>query len=394
MQVFEAKHRIDQRVFAIKRIKLKNRLISIFFSWVWWTSVFDVCFCFWRQNAREKVLREVRTLAKLESPYIVRYFHSWFEYPPVKWQKNIDNTLFKHTDSNSTAPTFTSLFSGQSLSATDTTTDTNTSYRKTEVINTKSSNSSSSFIVFENSDNQKTTGAWSDDDDDDPKMKTTVSMSKSDATDKTETEIFYIYIQMELCQRETLRHWIDLYKYERRERHHILNIFEQILHAISYIHSKDLIHRDLKVNCLRLWISFPALHSSIAYNLVFCWFHCQPGNIFLSLDGKTIKVGDFGLVVSAEEQFDDDDDLKTSSENQSCTNTNGSLKKPTKSNDGTFLYMSPEQVKFKFMIYFDTGIRITLYLSILSIYIQELFLNDISFHTQTKIIFSYFEQIK
>jgi translation initiation factor 2-alpha kinase 3 len=67
----------------------------------------------------------------------------------------------------------------------------------------------------------------------------------------------------------------------------------------------------------------------------------KPSNIFLSLDGKTIKVGDFGLVVSAEEQGDDDEDS-----NESST----PAKKPTqKSNDGTFLYMSPEQV---FLLFF------------------------------------------
>jgi hypothetical protein len=45
-----------------------------------------------------------------------------------------------------------------------------------------------------------------------------------------------------------------------------------------------------------------------------------------------IKIGDFGLVVSAEQQI------------YGLNNINS---KKMKSNDGTFLYMSPEQVSYK-----------------------------------------------
>lgn len=87
----------------------------------------------------------------------------------------------------------------------------------------------------------------------------------------------HLYIQMELCGMN-LRQYLD--KRNARissclssgdlldhvdvtlESHH----FEQILNGVQYIHSQNMIHRDLK-----------------------------PHNILFSLDGKRLKIGDFGL---------------------------------------------------------------------------------------------------
>jgi len=41
-------------------------------------------------DARARVTREVKVLAKLEHPNIVRYFQSWFETPPPGWQEEQD----------------------------------------------------------------------------------------------------------------------------------------------------------------------------------------------------------------------------------------------------------------------------------------------------------------
>ncbi|XP_035466010.2 eukaryotic translation initiation factor 2-alpha kinase 3 isoform X2 [Scophthalmus maximus] len=65
--VFEARNQVDDCNYAIKRIRLPNR-----------------------ELAREKVMREVKALAKLEHPGIIRYFNAWQESPPEGWQEEMD----------------------------------------------------------------------------------------------------------------------------------------------------------------------------------------------------------------------------------------------------------------------------------------------------------------
>ncbi|XP_075963515.1 eukaryotic translation initiation factor 2-alpha kinase 3 [Anarhichas minor] len=70
--VFEARNKVDDCNYAIKRIRLPNR-----------------------ELAREKVMREVKALAKLEHPGIIRYFNAWQESPPKGWQEEMDQRWLK-----------------------------------------------------------------------------------------------------------------------------------------------------------------------------------------------------------------------------------------------------------------------------------------------------------
>ncbi|XP_023372447.1 interferon-induced, double-stranded RNA-activated protein kinase isoform X1 [Otolemur garnettii] len=99
-----------------------------------------------------------------------------------------------------------------------------------------------------------------------------------------------LFIQMEFCDKGTLEQWIDNRRGKKPDKALALEFFEQITKGVDFIHSKQLIHRDLK-----------------------------PSNIFL-VDKKKIKIGDFGLVTSLE-----NDEKRTS-------------------NRGTRRYMSPEQI--------------------------------------------------
>ena len=78
--VFKAKKKIDDCEYAIKRIFLPH--------------------C---EEAKSKMMREVKALAALDHSGIVRYFHAWWEEPPQDWQKTTDKTYLMKDYLNSTS---------------------------------------------------------------------------------------------------------------------------------------------------------------------------------------------------------------------------------------------------------------------------------------------------
>nr|XP_014089548.1 eukaryotic translation initiation factor 2-alpha kinase isoform X1 [Bactrocera oleae] len=71
--VFEAKNKLDDCKYAVKRITLPNK-----------------------KESRERVMREVKTLANCEHQNIVRYFQAWVETPPPGWQEEEDSKWLAH----------------------------------------------------------------------------------------------------------------------------------------------------------------------------------------------------------------------------------------------------------------------------------------------------------
>uniref|UniRef100_A0A8C0MLS4 PRKR-like endoplasmic reticulum kinase n=2 Tax=Canis lupus familiaris TaxID=9615 RepID=A0A8C0MLS4_CANLF len=114
----------------------------------------------------------------------------------------------------------------------------------------------------------------------------------------------YLYIQMQLCRKENLKDWMNSRcTIEERERSVCLHIFLQIAEAVEFLHSKGLMHRDLK-----------------------------PSNIFFTVD-DVVKVGDFGLVTAMDQ---DEEEQTVLTPMPAYARHTGQV--------GTKLYMSPEQI--------------------------------------------------
>ncbi|PAA81680.1 hypothetical protein BOX15_Mlig031813g1, partial [Macrostomum lignano] len=95
--VFEARHRIDDCCYAIKRVAVKNS-----------------------DQARARILREVKALAKLDHQGIVRYYQAWFECPPSGWQERMDASLINANRQAAETAATTEADDGLSSGAPDT----------------------------------------------------------------------------------------------------------------------------------------------------------------------------------------------------------------------------------------------------------------------------------
>lgn len=79
-------------------------------------------------------------------------------------------------------------------------------------------------------------------------------------------EIQFMYIQMEFCEKSTLRTAIDAELHKDADR--VWRLFREIVEGLAHIHQQGMIHRDLK-----------------------------PVNIFLDSNDH-VKIGDFGLATT------------------------------------------------------------------------------------------------
>ncbi|XP_010904157.2 eukaryotic translation initiation factor 2-alpha kinase 1 isoform X6 [Esox lucius] len=122
-----------------------------------------------------------------------------------------------------------------------------------------------------------------------------------------------LYIQMQLCER-SLKDWVSdrttrhnsQNPYESVDTEQTLSILHETLEGVEYIHSRGIMHRDLK-----------------------------PRNIFLHGPECHVRIGDFGLACR-DIIIDDEEKLTSTPLNTGSSHTTGV---------GTFVYAAPEQLK-------------------------------------------------
>lgn len=307
--VYKVKNILDGRCYALKKILINPSNHSLY----------------------EKIKREVNLLSRLNHENVVRYFTSWIET-----EDNPDNELSDQSSSAKTCETQnvtqisakvdeklkeeSQLDENDSESQSDSSSVEDVDFEAEEDIFGTSflvkippmvhnTSSEEQYVIFERSDDSEVVS-------DQTKMNTK-SINKSLNKICEETPIRsprqYMYIQMELCEKSTLRDAIDsgLINDSHRKR----RLFREIVEGLVHIHEQGMIHRDLK-----------------------------PGNIFLDVNDH-VKIGDFGLAKEIY-LFQEDNAIPSNQEhNDSIAEINGMRNLPSDrytGRVGTPFYVAPE----------------------------------------------------
>ncbi|XP_075532445.1 eukaryotic translation initiation factor 2 alpha kinase Gcn2 [Dermacentor variabilis] len=214
--VFKVRNKLDRCVYAIKRIQLNpsSRVLN------------------------RKIMREVKLLSRLNHENVVRYYNSWIE---VTTQEQVPETLASSGVSTESTKGTSHEWSMPGGNAEDSSSSDN-------IFGCAFGDSSSSDnIVFEGS----------------REAESEVSEKPTAVTQARQ----FMFIQMEFCEKSTLRTAID--NGLHREPSRMWRLFREVIEGLAHIHQQGMIHRDLK-----------------------------PVNIFLD-SGDHVKIGDFGLATTA-----------------------------------------------------------------------------------------------
>ncbi|KII86233.1 hypothetical protein PLICRDRAFT_114396 [Plicaturopsis crispa FD-325 SS-3] len=238
-QVVKARNNLDNRIYAVKKIKLRQR------------------------QSDTKIFREVNALSRLNHPYIVRYYTTW-----VETSETVSSTASSETsDSSKTEDGVTSVPTASQASSTSDF----LSYDLKDLDVIKStSRSSFRSIHFEHSGSGEVVSSdESSGNDSDPIATLFASNTNGIVENRVRAPPPLprtLYIQMEFVERQTLR---ELIREGEISEDEAWRLFQQIVDALVHMSEYGILHRDIK-----------------------------PNNIFI--DGKgNCKIGDFGLATSS-----------------------------------------------------------------------------------------------
>uniref|UniRef100_A0A2M4AAW2 non-specific serine/threonine protein kinase n=1 Tax=Anopheles triannulatus TaxID=58253 RepID=A0A2M4AAW2_9DIPT len=341
--VLKARNKLDNREYAIKRIRLPARSKQFY----------------------KKMTREVELLSRLNHENVVRYYNSWVEAISAcdtaqskaqnatggQWSSCDGWSISSRGRRGRRSTNTPAAGKGSSTVVKTELVDKNTDWLVDFLPNDSSSDDDEEEDEDDEdedsgSSNSSKDATSSDDDDGDRKKPNSNSLDEDDSSGGIEfvgsngevasyntfsegggivlnasavtpsPEILYMYIQMEFCEKSTLRTAIDGGLYQDVDR--VWRLFREIVEGLSHIHQQGMIHRDLK-----------------------------PVNIFLDSRDQ-VKIGDFGLATTSILALQNQGALNSATNGHHLAGTPAGKLSETMGNCsltgkvGTALYVAPE----------------------------------------------------
>ena len=234
--VLKVKNKLDGNEYAIKRILLDAK----------------------SRQLNKKITREVKLLSRLNHENIVRYYNSWLEtvqrvepQPAAKMNgQQGDGIVAKDTTADSDSSLFSSPNKGRW-------------FAKPRASHSSNSSSSGGIAFEADSDALDTSSSEEESSKEEAEEDTVDAPTSFSSPSVHPPSLQYMYIQMEYCEKSTLRTAIDSELYLDKSR--IWRLFREIVEGLAYIHTSGIIHRDLKV---RLG-SYDFIFVLVIYSLLF-----------------------------------------------------------------------------------------------------------------------------
>nr|CAD7463560.1 unnamed protein product [Timema tahoe] len=252
------RNKLDGGVYAIKRIKLNPQ----------------------NKQLNRKITREVKLLSRLNHENVVRYYNSWIDCASLESGAPSSDTTTGTASPDDKLPGAGDSVERLAPPARDANVEWNVSYHsRASAIRPAGDSSddssddddndwmgflacskSSEGVVFERGDSGDVPDA------DQESRRNNGGQGSRDDEDEAR-EIQFMYIQMEFCEKSTLRTAIDGGLCGEEQR--VWRLFREVVEGLAHIHQQGMIHRDLK-----------------------------PVNIFLDSNDH-VKIGDFGLATTS-----------------------------------------------------------------------------------------------